>query len=390
MTKQKHKRVYLDNAATTKPFDEVVLRVAEVMKQHFGNPSSLHQLGLEAEDVLQHSREMVAASLQVQPAEITFTSGGTEANNLVLKGAARAHHRKGKHFIASSIEHKSVLNTLQSMEEEGYEVTYLPVKPDGIIDVDMLERALRDDTILVSVMHVNNETGAIQPVDQVGDIIRSHPGKPLFHVDAVQSYGKIPLHPKQSGIDLLTISSHKIHGPKGMGALYKNHDVRISPLIEGGEQERGLRSGTENLPGIAGFAKAVEVNFTDAFDKQNYMRKIRNNLNDKLLSEFKDIRINTPEDDHAAPHILNVSFPGMKGEVLLRNLEASGIYVSTGSACTSGRNTPSHVLNAMGLREEEVQGALRFSFSSLNNQDEVAYVMEHIVPAVQRLNKMIS
>ena len=385
----KDTQIYLDHAATTRPYDQVVQAVARTMQESFGNPSSLHQLGVEAEEALEKSREMIAASLQVEPGEVTFTSGGTETNNMVLKGISQARQKAGKHIIASAIEHKSVLNTLQAMEEQGFEVTYLPVTSHGIIDMNALRDALREDTILVSIMHVNNETGAIQPVDQVADILRKQKSQALLHSDAVQSYGKIPLHPKQSGIDLLTISSHKVHGPKGAGALYKDREVPMVPLIEGGEQERGLRSGTENLPAIVGFSKAVELNFHESFEKQQKMRHLKNTLHARLKEQFENLVTNTPEDEHAAPHILNVSFPRMKGEVLLRHLEAKGIFVSTGSACTSGRNTPSHVLNAMGVENDKVQGALRFSFSPENQQEDIEYVMEHMVPIVERLKKLV-
>jgi len=385
----RNKDVYLDNAATTRPYEEVVQAVSDTMLKTYGNPSSLHQLGIEAEEALEKSREMTAASLQVEPGEVTFTSGGTETNNLVLKGIGRARQRAGRHIIASAIEHKSVLNTLQAMEEDGFEVTYLPVTSGGIVDTDALKEALRDDTILVSIMHVNNETGAIQPVDQVADILRKNRSQALLHSDAVQSYGKIPLHPRQSGIDLLTVSSHKIHGPKGMGALYKNRHVRLLPLIEGGEQEGGLRSGTVNLPAVVGFAKAVELNFHKAFEKQRHMRHLKNELQARLKDRLDDVVINTPEDEHAAPHILNFSIPRMKGEVLLRQLEKEGIFVSTGAACTSGRNTPSHVLNAMGVEDEMVQGALRISFSAENQEEDITRFMQQIVPAVERLKKLI-
>jgi len=381
--------IYLDNAATTRPYDEVREVVADMMHHTFGNPSSLHHLGVRAEEVLERSRQVIAAALQVQPREIIFTSGGTETNNMVLKGTARAHRRKGKHIIASAVEHQSVLKTLQTMEQEGYEVTLLPVDADGLVSLQALEDALREDTILVSIMHANNETGAIQPVERISEILRRHPSPALLHADAVQSFGKVPLHPRASGIDLLTLSAHKVHGPKGVGALYRGENMRLTPLVEGGEQEQGLRSGTQNLPSVAGFARAVEMNFEGSFGKQNHMLQLRDALKDRLAEIFEEVRVNTPGEQHAAPHILNVSFPGLKGEVLLRNLEEKSIYVSTGSACTSGKNKPSHVLKAMGLTKEEVEGALRFSFSWENHQEEVDQVMEHMEPAVKRLKKLI-
>jgi cysteine desulfurase len=381
--------VYLDNAATTRPFDEVAELVGKVMRQDFANPSSLHHLGIQAEEHLEKARQIMADALQCSAGEIYFTSGGTETNNMVIKGAARAQQRKGKHIITSAIEHKSVLETCQAMEREGYEVTLLPVDSSGMIDLASLEESLRDDTILVSIMHVNNETGVIQPIDRVNEILRDRHARPLFHVDAVQSFGKTPLHPHPSGIDLLTLSSHKVHGPKGAGALFRKKGVNLTPLMDGGAQEGALRSGTENLPGIAGFGKAVQMNFDGVFEKQLHMGHLRNRLREKITDAFEDVVVNTPDDPQAAPHILNVSFPGLQGEVLLRKLESAGIYVSTGSACTSGKNKPSHVLQAMGRSHDVVQGALRFSFSIMNSEEETDQVMEHLVPAVKRMRKMM-
>jgi cysteine desulfurase len=237
-------------------------------------------------------------------------------------------------------------------------------------------------------MHVNNETGAIQPIDRISEILRDKHSQARFHVDAVQSYGKIPLHPKQSGVDLLTLSGHKIHGPKGIGALYVDSSSTIKSILHGGNQENGLRAGTENLPAIAGFARAVEINFQDLPGRENTLRNLKNRFHSKLQGNMKDIRINTPEDFHVAPHILNVSFPGLKGEVLLRQLESEGVYVSTGSACTSGDKRPSHVLGAMGINRSTVEGALRFSFSVMNKPEEVDYAFGVLLPAVNKLRKM--
>ena len=380
--------IYLDNAATTPPFDEVVDVVTEAMRKNFGNPSSLHHLGVQAEEVLEQSRSTLAEALQVEPEEVFFTSGGTEANNMVLKGAARALRKKGRHIISTAVEHKSVINTLHALDEEGFEIDFLPVSREGIVDLQVLEDAVREDTILVSIMHVNNETGAIQPVDRVEEILRRRGSKALLHVDAVQSFAKVPLHPHLSGIDLLTLSAHKIHGPKGVGAIFRRKGVRVAPLLAGGRQEKGLRGGTENLPGIAGFEKAVQRNFEQIFEKQHQMNHLRNMLLSGLTEAFKDVVINTPDDRSAAPHILNASFPGLKGEVLMRKLETAGIYASTGSACTSGSGAPSHVLKAMGRTQQEVQGTLRFSLSAMNGEEDVHQVMEHLVPVVKRLRAM--
>ncbi len=384
----KKRTVYFDNSATTKPFEDVVNVVKETMQDAYGNPSSVHSKGVEAEKRLKEARKTIATSLQVHPDEIVFTSGGTEANNLALKGTAAAKQKNGKHIISSAIEHKSVLNALQSLQDQGFEVTFLPVDSHGIVDLEYLKESIRDDTILVSIMHVNNETGSIQPIDKISEILRDQHSHAFFHIDAVQSFAKIPLHPKQSDVDLATLSSHKIHGPKGVGVLYRKHQSRIKPLLHGGSQENDLRAGTENVPAIAGFAKAVEMNFQNLLEKQNTLRKLKNKLHDKLQSNLKEIRINTPEDAHTAPHILNVSIPGMKGEVLLRQLESRGIYVSTGSACTSGNNRPSHVLGAMELDKKTVEGALRFSFSLFNSHEEIDYTVDALVAAVNKLKKM--
>ena len=380
--------VYLDNSATTRPFDEVVKVMSDTMRNVWGNPSSVHSMGIEAEKKLKEARKQVAKSLQIYPDEVVFTSGGTEANNLALKGTASAKQKSGKHIISSSIEHKSVLNALRALQEEGFEVTFLPVDSHGIIDLEYLEKSIRDDTILVSIMHVNNETGSIQPIDKISEILRDKHSQAIYHVDAVQSYAKIPLHPKQSGVDLATISSHKIHGPKGVGAIYRKRNSLIKPLLHGGSQENEMRAGTVNVPAIIGLAKAVELNFQNLLEKQNTLRNMKNKLHDKLLSNLNEVRINTPEDAHTAPHILNVSIPGMKGEVLLRQLESRGIYVSTGSACTSGNNRPSHVLGAMGLEKKTVEGALRFSFSLFNRYEEIDYTVDSLGAAVNKLKKM--
>lgn len=380
--------VYLDNAATTKPFEEVVKEINKSLLDVYGNPSSVHRMGIEAEEKLKKARETIARSLQVNPSGVFFTSGGTEANNLALKGTARALRRKGTHIIVSATEHKSVLSTIQALDEEGFEITYLPVDSNGFVDLDKLAGSIRRDTILVSIMHVNNETGVIQPIDRISEILRDKHSQAQFHVDAVQSYGKIPLHPKQPGIDLLTLSGHKIHGPKGVGALYLAGNSKLNPILHGGNQENGMRAGTENLPAIAGFAKAAEINFRDIPEKENFLRDLNNRFQSKLQENIKELRINTPEDLHAAPHILNVSFPGLKGEVLLRQLELEGVYVSTGSACTSGDKRPSHVLGAMGIDRTTVEGALRFSFSVMNKPEEIDYAVEALIPAIKKLRKM--
>ena len=385
-----NRMVYLDNSATTRPYDEVTGEVTRIMREFWGNPSSLHARGIEAEKILNQSRDVISASLKAGPVEVIFTSGGTESNNLALKGAAYANRRKGNHMIGTATAHKSVLNTLQSLEEAGFEVSYLPVDTKGKIDIQQLKETLRGDTILVSIMHVNNETGVIQPVEQVKEIVRSKASQALLHVDAVQSYDKIPFHPETMGIDLATLSAHKIHGPLGIGALYVNKHAMISPVVNGGHQEKGLRGGTENLPGIAGFGKAVQIGFQNQEENKKTLQHLQTAFRSKLLVHFDNILINTPDHtDAAAPHILNVSFCGLRGEVLLRQLESEGIYVSTGSACTSGNSKPSHVLKAMGLDKKALDGAVRFSFSVLNVHDELDYIIDVLKRAEKKQKHLI-
>ncbi|GIM48324.1 cysteine desulfurase [Collibacillus ludicampi] len=374
--------IYLDNSATTQPYREVVEEMCKTLTDTYGNPSSLHRKGLESERKIEQAREIIAKTIGVKKQEIFFTSGGTEANNLAVQGIAKAYRMRGKHIISSQIEHKSVLDVLSHLEEEGYRVTYLPVDEEGRVRPSDLANALQDDTILVSIMYTNNETGAIQPIDEIGEILTRH-RKVLFHVDAVQAYGKVPLRLKENRIDLLTMSAHKIHGPKGVGALYVRSGVHLQPLVFGGGQEHGVRSGTENVAGIAGFAKAVQMTFQNLEETRKHMCKLRDALIAGIRREIPDARINTPLGEHAAPHIVNVSFPGVRGEVLVHALETEGIYVSTGSACTSKEDKYSHVLAAMGLSEPELIGSIRLSFAKENTPEEVE-------TTVQLLKKIVN
>ncbi len=381
--------VYFDNSATTKPDKEVVDKMVMALTVYYGNPSSLHQKGVEVEKMLKQARKQVAKAFRADTKEIIFTSGGTESNNLALYGALHAKKRQGKKLITTKVEHPSVLNVFRNMEMEGYEVSYLNVDPFGRIDIKELEDCLSEETILISIMHVNNETGTIQPISEVGRLLNRYQNKPLFHVDAIQSFGKILFTPQEIGADLISISGHKIHGPKGIGSLYVKKDCRIVPLLLGGEQEAGMRSGTENVPGIIGLGTAVELIFDDIENKIIKMRKLKNRLIDGIQTEIDDVKINGISGEGSAPHIVNISFLGIKGEVLLHMLEQDHIYVSTGSACSSKKRGQSHVLKEMGLKDEEIESAIRFSFSHHNKEEEIDYVIEKVKHHVKNLRKIM-
>ncbi|ADL08216.1 cysteine desulfurase family protein [Thermosediminibacter oceani] len=380
------REVYLDNSATTKVAKEAVDAMVQAMTLAFGNPSSLHRKGMEAERIVSKSRETLAAFLGAKSREIYFTSGGTESNNLAIKGAAYARKRYGRHLITTAIEHPSVLDVFKSLEEEGFSVTYLGVDDSGHINLEELERALKPDTILVSIMYVNNEVGSIQPIEAAAEIIAKNKNT-LFHVDAVQAFGKIPLIPHLKGIHLMSLSAHKIYGPKGVGALYVRDGIKIMPLFNGGGQEEGLRSGTENVPGIAGFSAASELAFKNMAAWQARMRELKERLKDRILEEIPDAVLNGSEN--GAPHILNISFLGTRAEVLLHALESHGIYVSTGSACSSYKKGKSHVLAAMGKTAEEIDSALRFSFSPFLSLEDIDYTVEILKKEVTELRKFI-
>lgn len=377
------REVYLDNGATTRVREEVAAVVLEAMTRQYGNPSSLHRKGIEAERLVQGARETIARSLGVSSAEIYFTSGGTEANNLALQGAARARSRRGKHIITTAIEHPSVLNTCARLAEEGFRVTYLPVDAQGVIDPEELRANLTSETILVSTMFVNNEIGSVQPLDRIAAVLREGGREILWHVDAIQGYGKLPLKPRELGIHLVSISGHKLHAPKGTGALYVAGNVSLKPLFGGGEQEQGLRSGTENVPGIAGLGRAAALAQAEQPGASARMKALKERLVAGILERVPDARLNGPQE--GAPHIANISFPGVRGETLIHALEEIGIYVSTGSACSSRQAKPSHVLTALGLSREEIAGALRFSLAPGNGEEEIEYVLERLPRVVADL-----
>lgn len=376
--------IYLDNSATTPIQPEVLKTMEGVLAGTFGNPSSSHGLGVAAERVVREARDRVAAALGAAPEEIVFTSGGTEANNLALKGLTAALRRKGNHLITTAVEHPSVLKTCRQLEEEGFDVTYLPVDPAGIIDSGQVAAALRDDTILVSIMHVNNEVGAVQPVEEVGRLLRRLDRKVYFHVDAVQSFGWLGPRPRAWNVDLMTVSAHKIHGPKGAGALFVGSGTRLKPLITGGDQEGALRPGTENVAGIAGFGAAALLISQAPADRAERVRELRLRLWEGIAAAVPEVRCNGPDGQSAAPHILNVSFP-VRAEVLLHSLEEAGIYVSGGAACHSRRPEPSHVLKAMGVRGQDLNGAIRFSLSSLTTAEDIDYTIGKLADTVPEL-----
>ena len=373
--------VYLDNSATTKVYDEVAEKMAAVMLDSYGNPSSLHTLGLDAEKLLKEARKTVASVFGADDKEIVFTSGGTESDNMAIVGAYNARKRESNHIITTTIEHPAVLETVKNLERQGAKVTYIDVDRNSMLDMDALREAISGGAAVISVMAVNNETGAMMPLCLVNEV----KGNAILHCDAVQAFCKEEI--ENLPADLISVSAHKIHGPKGIGALYIKNGVKIPSLIEGGGQERGLRSGTENLPGIVGMAEAVKRTMQDK-DGYERIKRLNLKLRNGLAEEISDIRFNSPEN--GVPYILNVSFLGTKGEVLLHKLEQEGIYVSTGSACSSGRNgkAGSHVLKAMGLSKEEIEGAIRFSFGAFNTEEEIDYVIDKVAKAVGEFRKL--
>lgn len=378
--------LYLDNSATT-PVHPLVLKVmTDVLEKYFGNPSSLHQKGLEAEKLLRKSREVVANSLGVSPQEIYFTSGGTEGDNLAIKGIAWQYRNRGRHVITSQIEHPAVRESCKQLEQQGFEVTYLAVDKLGFVDPADLVQAIRKDTILVSIMHVNNEVGSIQPVKKIGEIVKNYP-RIFFHVDGVQGFAKVPWNIDDWGIDLYTISGHKLNGPKGVGAIYIKKGIGLFPLLAGGGQEYGMRSGTENVAGIVGFAKACQISREIFVGNQNKMEEVRKQWIELLKSHCPQVIINGPLGQGASPYILNISIPGLKGEVLVHALEKDNIFVSTGSACSSKTDITSPVLEAMGLAKDIKMGSIRVSFSYKTDKKDGELFVQKLKKAIQKLSR---
>ena len=378
--------IYLDNSATTKPLPEVIDSFVKVSKEYFGNPSSLHGIGGQAEKLLSQARSQVSRLLSVKEKEIYFTSGGTEGNNLAIKGTAFAYKDRGKHLITSTIEHASVRESFKQLESLGFEVTEIPVDDHGRVHVEDMARAIRPDTILVSVMHVNNEVGTIQPIHEIGQLLKKYP-KILFHVDHVQGIGKVHLDLNESNIDLCTISAHKFHGLKGNGLLFVRDGVKIHSLFTGGSQEGKVRSGTENVAGVVSMSKALRLVLDKMENETDQIRKVSNELR-KGLAKIDGVVINTPEK-FAAPHILNFSVPHVKSEVFVHALEERDIYVSTTSACSSKLKTISNTLVAMGISEERSGSAIRLSLSYDNTIDEIKRVLSAVEETVEELRKVM-
>ncbi len=379
---------YLDNSATTRCLECVTEKMVRVMRTDYGNPSSLHKKGVEAEHYIKEAKTFFAENLKVQEKELYFTSGGTESNNLAVIGAALANQRAGKHLITTAIEHPSVLNVMKYLETCGFRVTYLPVDKDGIVSLDALRDAVSQETILLSVMYVNNEIGSVQPVKEMARTVKAlNPGV-LFHVDAIQAYGKYRIYPKKEGIDLLSVSGHKIHGPKGSGLLYVSEKAKIRPILFGGEQQKGIRSGTENVPGIAGIAEAAKECYKDLEEKADRMYRLK----EKLITgaeRLDGVTVNGRTGRDSAPHIVSLSFAGVKSEVLLHALEEKGIYVSAGSACSSNKPSVSQTLQAIGLEKGLLGSTLRFSLSFETTEEEIAYCLEGLKEVLPMLRKYV-
>lgn len=378
--------VYLDNSATTRAYKEVADVVADVMYNSFGNPSSLHRKGIEAEKIIKTAKEQIAETIKAAPNDIYFTSGGTESDNLAIIGACRAS--RGRHIISTGIEHPAVLNTLKHLEKKGYVVDFVPVSAKGLVDTERLARMIKRDTALVTCMYVNNEIGTVEPVDKIGRIIKAENPYTAFHIDAVQAYGKIPFTVGQTGADFISFSSHKIHGPKGIGALYVKNKTKLSPILFGGGQQDNLRPGTENVPGIAGFGLAAKMCCENLEEKAERIMKLRNRLWDGLVGKIDDIVVNTPRSG-SAPHILNVSFAYVKSEVLLHSLEADGIYVSSGSACSSHKKGPSYVLTAIGTDKKLIDGSIRFSLSEFTTAEEIDFTVDKVAGHVKMIRRLL-
>lgn len=374
--------IYLDNSATTRPFDKVREIMVKAMDVDFGNPSSMHNLGVASENYIRKAKEQLTKALKCKDSEILFTSGGTESDNMAIIGGCEANKRVGKHIITTKIEHPAVLETFKYMESIGYETTYLSVDASGVISLDELKSALRPDTVLVSIMHVNNEIGSVMPLEEIGKIVKANNEKTLFHVDSVQGFGKFKINPKKMNIDLLSISGHKIHGPKGVGVLFIADKTKINPIIFGGGQQKALRSGTENVPGIAGIGLATELIYKDFDSKIEKLYDIKKQLVDGLLS-IENVTVNGLKDDikETAPHVVSASIAGVRAEVMLHALEDKGIYVSSGSACASNKPAISETLKAIGVKQELLDSTIRFSTSVETTAEDI----ENTIKALQEL-----
>ena len=383
---------YLDNAATTKPFESVKNKMIETLEESYGNPSSLHSKGVEAEQYIKEAKKVIASNLKVDEKEIIFTSGGTESNNMALIGAALANQRAGKHIITTKIEHPSVHNPLIYLENNGFTITYLNVDGNGCVKIEELLDAITDETILVSIMYVNNEMGAVEDIEGIAKAIKEKKKDILFHVDAIQAYGKYRIYPKRMGIDMMSVSAHKIHGPKGIGFLYIKDKVKVKPIIYGGEQQKGMRSGTENVPGIAGMGQAVKEIYSNHEEMVERLYELKRYFVEEV-SKIDEVKVNGLdglEIKDTAPHVISVSFAGIRSEVLLHSLAEKGVYVSAGSACASNHPQISGTLKAIGVRNDLLDSTLRFSLSVFTTKEELDYALEalnELLPMLRRYRR---
>ncbi len=380
---------YLDNSATTRCREEVSQLVRETMLVDFGNPSSMHHKGVEAEQYMKKALKQIASTLKVPEREIYFTSGGTESDNWALIGSALANQRKGKHLIITAVEHPAVSSAAEFLEKQGFEISRLPVNKEGCVSLESLKKEIREDTILVSTMYVNNEIGSVQPVEEIGSWLKKEHPQVIYHVDAIQAYGKYRIHPSRMGIDLLAVSGHKIHGPKGIGFLYINSKIKISPIIFGGGQQNNMRSGTDNVAGAAGLGLAAEFIYRDLETKVDHMRKLKLRLAEGI-SAMEDTVLHGMDPAMGAPHILNASFLGVRSEVLLHSLEDRGIYVSAGSACSTHKKSKSPTLEAISAGKDEKESAVRFSLCENTTEEEIDYtldVIKELLPMLRRYRR---
>ncbi|MCR5670011.1 MAG: cysteine desulfurase [Butyrivibrio sp.] len=380
-------RAYLDNSATTPAYPEVAQLVGKLMTEEYGNASSVHHMGVLAANRIRTASEQIASTLKVDPAEIIYTSGGTESDNMALIGVARARAYLGKHIITSAIEHPAIHETCGYLQREGFEVTYLPVDEKGCISIDDLKNAIREDTILVSLMFVNNEIGSVMPIEEAGAVIKAANKETYFHVDAVQGYGKFNIRPRSMNIDLLSVSGHKIHGPKGIGFLYVKKGTKLNPINYGGGQQKGMRSGTENVPGVAGMALAAQMCYEDFDEKIKKLYDLKEYLVSELESRISDIRINGPKCREGAPHIVSVSIRGLKSETVLNMLSSKEIYVSAGSACASNNPHVSDTLRSIGLDKDLLESTIRISMSLETTKEEIDYLLDTLTSQVETMRK---
>lgn len=381
--------IYLDNCSTTKPRAEVVDAIVEALNMDFGNPSSLHRLGIKTEKKIKEAREVISKYLKVDSKEIYFTSGGTESNNIALQSIVRKFSRKGKHIITTKIEHPSILNVLKYFEDNEYSITYLNTDKEGYISLDDLADSIREDTILVSIIHVNNEIGAMQNIKGIKEVINNSTSKPLLHLDGIQSFGKVDFSLKSLDVDTYSFSGHKVHGPKGIGGLYINKRLKLNPIVFGGNQESGLRSGTENVPGIIGFGESVRILELNSKIERERVHELKTYMADRVLSEIEDVKINTSLDNTSSPYILSITFRNTRGEVLLHYLEDKDIYVSTSSACSSKGTTKSHVLRAINLTDKEIEGTIRFCFSYEITKEDIDKTIDILKISVEEIRGII-